>query len=675
MKRLNKSILRTSACLALALALVVSLINITPIKANAADKTVKVAYTVKQLKSAMKAKAAATIVFRTESVDPVTIPSVKKSKNKELVINAPKADIINKSKFKSITVKSVSTYTEAANGNTIIFSDVDKEGLVIAKGKTVNKVTFTNWLGYDPSYIVRKGAKIKSVAFESLDKNVSKSNTEKRTVTIEGQASEYELSDYYKATFKLDKSGRISKSNTDSAYKGNIVITYKYDKNGNHVTTTTTEPGDIVKTTTREYNSDNLLVKISSAGNSGEDSYVTYEYNSDGKLTEYAVKYADGNDMYVYTCTYDKKGRLSETYLNPYDITEKLTYDTAGRCIEEVHDQRGEVTTIGYEYDKNGLVLKRTEEHTAGYTFVQEYTYDFLGNNIYTVYKTVDVHGYSDNESRYGYIVGEYSGESPRYEDGFVSPVNNDGFDKAALEKAGYTVVTETKELIDAIAPNAKIIIAPGSYNMSHYIEMLDPEAFNRGHKYVQLNKGWDGYELVVKDADGLMISGGTAVATETELVIEPRYSAIFRFENCDDLVLNSFTCGHTEKSQCEGNVIDLYNCKNVSFYGMDMFGCGVFGIGGFDGSGKINVFNSVIHDCENGIAWFEDLADTVTFTNCLFYGSGGGVINHPFDNDKLITFKKCSFDEWETNNLTFDDYIYEDCLWSEITSYPDYMY
>ena len=112
-----KKVFKTLACLTLALALVVSLVNIAPVKADAAEKEVKAVYTVKQLKTAMKSKAAATIVFRSASVDPITIPSVKKAKNKDLVISAPQMDIVNKSKFKTIAINSVKSYTEAANGN------------------------------------------------------------------------------------------------------------------------------------------------------------------------------------------------------------------------------------------------------------------------------------------------------------------------------------------------------------------------------------------------------------------------------------------------------------------------------------------------------------------------------------------------------------------------------
>lgn len=675
MKSSTKHVIRTFFCIVLTLTLVAGLINITPVRAKAANVSVKSVYTVKQLKKAMKAKSAATIVFRSESVDPVTIPSVKKAKNKDLIILAPYSSVKNKSKFKTITVNTVKDYTEAVSGNTIIWEDIYNDGFTVAKGKTVEKLTFTNWLGFDPTYRVRKGAKIKSVVFESVNKNIGVADTKTKSLSVEGQASFDELSDLYRAIYTFDKSLRITKSVINSAYQGESVMTYEYDKNGNPVEITRMEPGDVISTTIREFDSNNNLISINSIDNSGEGSSVYYEYNSDGKLVYYAVRYSDGFDMYNVTYKYDSKGRCIEDSLVPYDVKNNYSYDSAGRCIEKVNDQKGDVTVTTYIYNKNGLLEKTEAKDDEGITLVQKYVYDFLGNNIYNVYEDIGIYGNIDNTSRYGYSVNEYVGDFPVYEDGFYSPVNDDLYAREFYEEAGLKYVESTEELIEAIAPGVGIIIAPGEYNMSEYLEEQDMSSFNNKHKYVQLNDCVDGYELVVKNVDDLMISGGLASNNETSLVIDPRYSAVFRFENCNSLKLNSFTCGHTQIGSCEGNVIDLYNCKNVGIYGMDIFGCGVYGIGAYDGSKDIRVFNSVIHDCSFGIYVFGKNIGKATFANCLFYGSHGGVTCYSDETYyPELTFKKCSFDELETNNLAFQDWIkFENCLWSEVTSYPDY--
>lgn len=95
MKKSVQRLFKTILVLSLVLTFVVSLADIAPVKTKAADNTIKAVYTVKQLKKAMKAKSAATIILRTETYDSITIPSVKNAKNKELVIYAQNASIKN----------------------------------------------------------------------------------------------------------------------------------------------------------------------------------------------------------------------------------------------------------------------------------------------------------------------------------------------------------------------------------------------------------------------------------------------------------------------------------------------------------------------------------------------------------------------------------------------------
>ena len=210
---------------------------------------------------------------------------------------------------------------------------------------------------------------------------------------------------------------------------------------------------------------------------------------------------------------------------------------------------------------------------------------------------------------------------------------------------------------------------------MSLYIENTDSYKIDNPYIYIDENFV-DGKELVINDCDDLLISGGSAYRGDTTLVIDPRYSAVIKFEKCNDLKLSSFTCGHTNRGTCEGNVIDLYQCKNVDFYNMDMFGCGVYGLGADVVTSNVNVYNSVIHDCSAGPFCFNGIQDSATFTNCVFYGSeGGGYWSKVYD-DSRVTFKKCSFGEEETNSLSFQDkFDFIDCFWSEVTRYPEYGY
>ena len=55
-------------------------------------------------------------------------------------------------------------------------------------------------------------------------------------------------------------------------------------------------------------------------------------------------------------------------------------------------------------------------------------------------------------------------------EDGFVSPSHLQ-LKPVELEKKGYTVVNTPGEFVEAICPGASIILLPGTYNLSDYLE------------------------------------------------------------------------------------------------------------------------------------------------------------------------------------------------------------
>ena len=104
----------------------------------------------------------------------------------------------------------------------------------------------------------------------------------------------------------------------------------------------------------------------------------------------------------------------------------------------------------------------------------------------------------------------------------------------------------------------------------------------------------------------------------------------------------------------------------------MDLYGCGVNGINAETVS-DIYVLNSVIRDCSYSPVYVAFGEGNMAFYDSLFTGSGGGF--GFFDcSDAHISFYRCSFGEWESNSLYFQDDIDKyDCLWSEITIYPDY--
>lgn len=111
---------------------------------------------------------------------------------------------------------------------------------------------------------------------------------------------------------------------------------------------------------------------------------------------------------------------------------------------------------------------------------------------------------------------GGSGGEAPPVSDPGKGEAHSqtDGDDvqnEPAVSDDDMITVDSTEELLEAIAPNAEIVIEPGYYNMSEYIEAVwaeEGESWNEQHPYVRLQDCFDGVEAVICGVDGLSICG-----------------------------------------------------------------------------------------------------------------------------------------------------------------------
>ncbi|MBR6345232.1 MAG: right-handed parallel beta-helix repeat-containing protein, partial [Lachnospiraceae bacterium] len=206
-----------------------------------------------------------------------------------------------------------------------------------------------------------------------------------------------------------------------------------------------------------------------------------------------------------------------------------------------------------------------------------------------------------------------------------------------------------------------------------------------------------DGLELVIKDVEDLTIMS----EYEVELQVEPRYACVLNFEGCEDITLQGITMGHTDgEGYCSGAVLNFSDCDGVDISGMDLYGCGTYGIWS-NYSYNITVDNTIIRDCSYGTvnivdssAEFNncsmygcvcyDLFDindsTVSFSDCEFYDNsaseyGADFITDTYDNS--VIFNNCSFGAFETSlynaqSLDPDLYTFNDCTFDDsITDDP----
>jgi hypothetical protein len=260
---------------------------------------------------------------------------------------------------------------------------------------------------------------------------------------------------------------------------------------------------------------------------------------------------------------------------------------------------------------------------------------------------------------------------------GCGSAAPSGGGDNPEPEVQEAVHVDSVEALLAAIEPGAEIVIERGKYNLctflDNYPNVRDCDEWNEEHDYVKLYNVYDGVEIHITDADNIKISGISDNPAQTEIVTEPRYASVLYFYDCDNVELNGLTLGHTDTGDCSGNVIDFETCNNIILKNMDLYGCGVNGIGTSAGTGELFVYDSVIRDCEySSIEVYEPFGEYY-FERCKFTGSGWGGYFEYNDNTSL-KFVECTFGDNETNSWFYEDRAeFEDCTWAEVTLYPEY--
>lgn len=175
----------------MALCMVLSMFMNMPVEVQAAQKTVTVR-TQAQLDKALKSGKAAKIKIVTSKSVKLVIPKGKKTSEMELVINAPKATITNKSSFKKITImgKGAKSYTEAGKGNAIVVS-ADSAKITVAKDASVKSL---NLDGDKATVTVNSGSKVKKIVVAEDKSGVTlKVNGTVSAVKVTGDASKISI--------------------------------------------------------------------------------------------------------------------------------------------------------------------------------------------------------------------------------------------------------------------------------------------------------------------------------------------------------------------------------------------------------------------------------------------------------------------------------------------------
>lgn len=208
------------------------------------------------------------------------------------------------------------------------------------------------------------------------------------------------------------------------------------------------------------------------------------------------------------------------------------------------------------------------------------------------------------------------------------------------------TVITNGGALASAIAPGAVVELGELTVDMT--------EGNLEDTPYCRWETTSDGVQLVVSNADNLTIRG--VGADKTGLETGPRSALVLTFENCKNLTLENFSAGHTKQAgPCEGDVLLLRECENVTLRGLGLYGCGYRGIVA-DSTTGLKVENSDIYSCAStGVSLYN--SDQVELKNCKIYSVGedsqySGYTALDIIGAGNVTLEKCAITDNKCENL-----------------------
>jgi hypothetical protein len=179
----------------------------------------------------------------------------------------------------------------------------------------------------------------------------------------------------------------------------------------------------------------------------------------------------------------------------------------------------------------------------------------------------------------------------------------------AQEEDGGAVRVANAVELMKAIGPDRRILLAAGRYDLT--------DMYSVKNRCIEWVDEFDGPCPVIKNLSGLSLVGEEGA----EIVISPSYGWVLSFENCSGIRISGLVLGHKKPGYCLGGVLGFSRCDDVEIRSCDLYGCGTYGLG-LDRTEKFSIEDSVVRDCTYGLATIWRCED-LYFGSTVFRGTG----------------------------------------------------
>lgn len=262
--------------------------------------------------------------------------------------------------------------------------------------------------------------------------------------------------------------------------------------------------------------------------------------------------------------------------------------------------------------------------------------------------------------------------------------------------------VSSVDELLNAIDSRTCIVLAPGEYNVtdwlntqirkgkvsSYYTYDAETDDFVPAEYYGEAQIFYNGtdYEpgLVLRGLNYCTLKSADASNPAT-IVSDPRGEDVIDFYECNGMAFENIVFGHTDgNDECAGDVLYFRDCDSVKMDHCDLYGCGATGIDLVE-CYNFDVDNMVIHDCSVGGIYVSG-SYGMRFSNSTLQDiEGYGMISM---SDGGLTFVQCTFrgeyspmlSGWlsgyiEFYDCTFDPELKEEILNNELYGESIYIY
>ena len=193
--------------------------------------------------------------------------------------------------------------------------------------------------------------------------------------------------------------------------------------------------------------------------------------------------------------------------------------------------------------------------------------------------------------------------------------------------REGAVEVSTVDELLAAIRPNATIVLAPGSYDLSTASD-YGRDSANPNYAWVRTPGGTpeeESYELQILGVEGLTLLGSGE--GETTIAAVPRYANVLRFVRCADVRVEALTAGHSPApGYCSGGVLRFEACGDVTVDACGLYGCGTIAVEAAECT-DLTVTGSHLYECSYGALFLSDCRK-VRVENCDVERNGTKIDN-----------------------------------------------